>query len=619
MPKNKSYEVKEYADRPYEKFARNDLYEDRPGAILPLTCNDAIARGAIEAGVKVAACYPGAPVTYVLEALAHAARIYPEMHVEWSANEKCAYEVALGAVMSGARAMCIMKNVGMSWIADPLVSSSMLGVTGLVVVVADDPAAETSQVEEDSRWLARFAEVPVLEPSSVQETKELVKYAFDLSEEIAMPVVLRITVRLGYARAPVALGEIAHAVRRRRLHFDKTGGWKGGANLNLTWPDAGPTVLHKRFHGEVDRAVLGRMSSRPTQAAVQAAVEACAYHQVSDADGEICIVTAGLSHEEVRETLALVDAQRVAVAKLAITYPVPETLLRRVLGRYRTVVVVEEGEPIMEDQVRVLATMTERPARIIGKRTGHIPYAGEITSEVLATRLSRLFGWSNPLQSQLEAVEASLEFLRDRVPFRIGGQFCAGCPETAPTLILRKVLDSIADETVVCGDSGCGTIAAIPPIELVNSFICMGAGLGVAQGIYHSGIDAKAIAVMGDSTFFHSGIVELINAVYNRANVLLMILDNKATAETGQQPHPGAFGITASKQPTKELALEDLVRACQVDFVKVVDAYDVRELEDAYREALRIPGVSVVIARGTCALIVDRQRKESKIKGGQSS
>lgn len=619
MPKNKSYEVRELGDRPYQKFSSLDLGRDRPGETAVLSCNDAVARGAIEAGVRIAACYPGAPLTYVLEALAGAAAAFPEMHVEWSANEKCSYETALGGAMCGLRSMCIMKNVGVPWILDSLSSSSMLGVAGLVIVVADDPGAETTQAEEDCRLLARFAEVPVLEPGTLQETKDTVRYAFGLSEQLAIPVMVRLTVRQGYARALVTLGEIDHDRRRQAPRFTKstTSGWTGYPAIG--WPETGPALLHKRFHGEAPAPYLDLMRPRPTERAILEAADACPFNVVSDVDGaRLCVVTAGLAAEEVREAVALLDATDVAVVTLGITLPVPPRLVSRLLARYSAILIVEETEPVIEDQVRVLASEVPSPARIYGKRSGHVPYSGEVTSDLAADRIAALLGRPSPLREQALAYEDALTFVRERVPFKIGGQFCVGCPETAPTLTLRKVLDDLPGPGIACGDSGCGFIAQYAPIRLTNTFICMGAGLGVAQGISHTGI-GKIAAVMGDSTFYHSGITELINAVYNRANVLLMILDNKSTAETGQQPHPGAFGITATKKPTRELQLEDLVRACQVDYLKVVDSYDVKALEAAYREAMAVEGVCVVIARGTCALIVDRQRKEQRLRAEAAS
>lgn len=615
MPRNPSYQVKEYVDRPYEKFSRSDLAEDRPGTALLMTCNDALARGAVEAGVRVAACYPGAPVTYVLEALAAATKAFPEMHVEWSANEKVSYEVTLGAAMCGVRAICIMKNVGFGWIMDPLVSSTMLGVGGLVIVVADDPGAETTQVEEDNRWLARFAEVPVLEPASLQEAKDMVVYGFLLSEEVRKPVVVRITVRLGYSRGTVRLGAIAHGERQRVARFKKAvmDGWTGYPTLG--WPETGTVLLHKRYHGEAAPLYLELMGLHPNEAGLLRAVEASPFNNVQSAGGrEMCVITAGLVSQEVREAMAVIGAAEITVAKLGVTYPIPRELVGRLLREHDAVLVVEEIEPIVEEQVRVLATELGVSTRILGKRTGHVPYCGEITSDILAPMLARLLGRSNSLGDRRAALDSSLRFLGERVSFRLGGQFCAGCPEIAPTATLRKVLDSLAGPGIACGDSGCGFVAQYAPVNLANTFVCMGAGLGVAQGIARSGVGGKVAAVMGDSTFFHSGIIELINAVYNRANVLLVILDNKATAETGQQPHPGAFGITAVKGRTKELALEDFIRACQVDYLKVVDAWDARALEDAYREAMGVEGVAVVIAQGTCALIVDRQRKEQKLK-----
>jgi indolepyruvate ferredoxin oxidoreductase, alpha subunit len=612
MAKNKSYQVTELVN-PSQKFARADLFREAAGEKAILTCNDAVARGAIEAGVRVAACYPGAPVSYVIDALAAAASAFPEMHVEWSANEKCAFEVALGAAMSGLRSLCLMKNVGVPYILDPLASISMAGVGGLVIVAGDDPGAETTQAEEDFRNLARFAEVPVIEPATLQEVKDATRYAFELSEQIAMPVFVRITVRQGYCRALVALGPIDHERRRVAPHFVKsvTNGWTGYPAIG--WPETGTSLLHKRFHGEAPEAYLALMRERPTELGVLEASDASPFNAKTGPDrAPLCIITAGLATLEVQEALSLLQAsQEVAVVKLGATLPIPPKLVAEALERHAQILVIEETEPVIEEQVRALASEVHGAARIHGKRNKQVPYSGEITSDIVAPIVARLLSRASPLAEAEAAHAETLDFIRARVPFQVGGQFCNGCPETAPTQVLREVLDELPGSGIACGDSGCGFVAQYAPVSLANAFICMGAGLGVATGISHAGL-GKIAAVMGDSTFFHNGIVELINAVYNRANVLLLILDNKSSAETGHQPHPGAFGLTATRKPTKVLSLEEVIRPLQVDYLKVVDAYDVKALRETYYEAMAVEGVSVVIATGACALIVERQRKETR-------
>lgn len=614
MAKNAAYTVKDLVD-PSQKFASADIHHDRAGETAIFSCNDAVARGAIEAGLRVAACYPGAPVSYVIDALASAAADFPEMHVEWSANEKCAYETALGAAMSGVRSLCLMKNVGVPWILDPLASTSMVGVGGLVIIAGDDPGAETTQAELDCRILARFGEVPVLEPASLQEVKDSVRYAFELSERVAMPVFVRITVRQGYSRAPVTLGPIDHDRRRAKGHFTKdvVKGWTGYPALG--WPETGTSLLHRRFHGEAPQAYLDQMRPLPTEDALRAAADSCPFNRTQGpATAGLAVITAGLAALEVTEALDLLGASdEVAVIKLGITYPIPPRLVAETLSRYPRILVVEETEPVIEEQVRALSSLVADSGRILGKSSRHLPYCGEITSDVVVPVLAELLGRPSPLADEARRHGETLDFIRARVPFLVGGQFCAGCPETAPTRVLREVLDEVPGEGIACGDSGCGFIAQYAPVGLANTFVCMGAGLGVATGISHAGL-GKVAAVMGDSTFFHNGIVELINAVYNRANVLLLILDNKSSAETGHQPHPGAFGLTATRQPTRELVLEDVIRPLQVDYLKVVDSYDIKDLRQTFHDAMAVEGVSVVIATGTCALIVDRHRKETRAK-----
>jgi indolepyruvate ferredoxin oxidoreductase, alpha subunit len=598
---------------PSQKFVSAGLHRDAPEQTAILTCNDALARGALEAGVRVAACYPGAPVSYVIDALAAAVSDFPEMHVEWSANEKCAFEVALGAAMSGLRSLCLMKNVGVPYILDPLASVSMVGVGGLIIIAGDDPGAETTQAEEDFRNLARFAEVPVIEPAGLQEVKDAIPYAFALSEDVAMPVFVRITVRQGYSRQLVKLGPIDHARRKTVPHFEKsvTSGWTGYPALG--WPESGTSLLHKRFHGELDEAYLKHMRKKPVERAVLEAADACSFNAKTGPDtAPLCIITSGSAALEVEEALAVLNAQgEAAVLKLGIMLPIPPKLVASALERHEQVLVIEEIEPVIEEQVRALASEVKNAASIFGKKSGQVPFSGEMTSDVIVPILARFLGRPSPRAENEAAHGDALDFIRSRVPFQAGGQFCAGCPETAPAKVLREVLDALPGEGIACGDSGCGFIAQYAPVSLANTFVCMGAGLGVATGIAHAGL-GKVAAVMGDSTFFHNGIIELINAVYNRANVLLLILDNKSSAETGHQPHPGAFGLTATGARTKELFLEEVIRPLQVDYLKSVDAYDLKGLRQTFHEAMAVEGVSVVIATGACALIVERQRKEAR-------
>ena len=292
-----------YVQRTFMKYSSDDIAQDREGETALLSCNEALARGAIEAGVRVAASYPGSPLPYVMDNLAIAASLYPEMHVEWSTNEKTAYEVTLGASMAGVRALCPMKNVGMNWIMDPLASSQFNGTSGLVIVVADDPGAETTQNEQDTRYLAMFTEIPILEPSTMQEVKDFTAEALELSERLKIPVMLRVMERLGYGREPVVLGPIDHQVRQREASYTWNTAW------NLPWPERAAAARHKRFHGEVTPDIEEMIGALPNTKALEEAMEGLPINVLQMNRGaKLGIITAAMTYPPLVEALEILDA-----------------------------------------------------------------------------------------------------------------------------------------------------------------------------------------------------------------------------------------------------------------------------------------------------------------------
>jgi len=599
------------------KFWNPEIVRDAPGDTMFLNCSEAVARGAIEAGVRVAAMFPGSPLTYVIDNLAFAAEKWPSMHVEWSVNEMVSYEIALGAAMTGVRTLCPLKNVGMNWIMDPLASSQFMGAPGPVIVVADDPGAETTQNEQDSRYLGRFVEIPILEPATLQEVKDYVRLAFDLADEIRMPVMVRVMVRTGYERGQVELGPIAHDIREREPYFDRDmNKWSasGGQGFPINY-----NHRHRRFHDESWPAKIEQIGELPRLAHMTQRVTELAEHRLDMPDNaRIGVITCSLAHAEVLDALAgLNGGQEIAVLKTATSWPLPDHLVTRMLTELECVLVVEEIEPFLEEAIRVVAADIPGHAQIRGKTTHDLPVCGEMTRDQIGAALAKLSGKEYVAESSAEH-RSVVDGLMDReLGFNTPPKFCPGCPEHAALYGLKMALikEHLWGEVIYGGDTGCHEMAAFEPFEMAHCGVSMAAGLTLVAGIQKAGAtDNKVIAYIGDGTFFHGGLPALANAVYNQVDLLLVVMDNRTMAETGHQPHPGAFGVTATGRETKVIEIADVARSMQCDFVAIANAFDFEECRDVFREGLRTKGVSVVIARGTCALLVERQIKQGVTK-----
>jgi len=516
--------------------------------VRPLTGNEAIARGAWQAGVKVAAAYPGTPSTEILEALAE----YPpeDLHAQWSTNEKVAVDVAIGASLSGSRALAAMKHVGLNVAADAFMSVTYIGVNGgLVLVVADDPGIHSSQNEQDTRIYATLATVPVLEPSDAQEALEFTQLAFDISEQFDTPVIMRSTTRLSHTRSPVAIGARQEAPPRAFIE-------KPSKNVMI------PAYARPR-HG----TVLER------EAKLKAYLADSPINRWEDGDTRFGVITAGTCYPYVREVLP--DAN---VLKLGASWPLPDNLLRRYCESVDRIFVVEELEPVIEKEVRALGFKVE--GKCIFPRTGELSpelvRAGFEQAGILAPRPKRNDEWTpEPL-------------LRPPV-------LCAGCPHTSSFMAVR------ASGARVAGDIGCYTLACLDPLRGIDTTVSMGSSIGNAVGMAMAGETKPVVATIGDSTFLHAGIPPLINAVYNDANIAVLLLDNGITAMTGGQEHPGT-GKTLRGEPAAKVDYEALVRAVGVKWVRTVDSYDLATVHQSLREAINYRGVAVLIANRPCVL-----------------
>ncbi|MBE0431099.1 MAG: indolepyruvate ferredoxin oxidoreductase subunit alpha [Dehalococcoidia bacterium] len=562
---------------------------DAPGQRLFALGNEAIARGAIEAGVQVAAAYPGTPSSEILGTLAGVARDFG-MYVEWSTNEKVAFEVALGASMCGVRAMASMKHVGVNVAHDPLMTASHIGaVGGLLLVVADDPWAWSSQNEQDSRYIALQAYIPVLEPSSVQEAKDMTADAFRLSEEFGQLFMLRSVTRIGHGRGDIVLGEISRERRQGsfRKDLDRFAYVPRGARMNK------PLML-ERFER------------------IRKAADTLAYNRLQMVDGaKLGIIACGLSYSYTLEALNWLGLEdRVSILKVGTPHPLPEKLIIRLLNSVEEILVVEELDPFVELHVKAMVGGRNMTVKVHGKDV--VPRIGELSTGKVGQAVAGLTGCSLPVDfTGLDRLEQDVaEMLPLRPP-----ALCPGCSHRASFRAITAAAQRVAREygegvePIYPGDIGCYTLALNPPQYAVDTCICMGGGFGLANGMAHV-VEAPIIAHLGDSTFFHSGIPPLINAVYNKANVTMIVLDNSATAMTGFQPHPGT-GQTAMGEEATVVKAEDIARACGVQFVEVVDPFDLKTATKTIEMAIRFQGPAVVVCRGPCATIELREKRQA--------
>ena len=529
-----------------------------------LSGNEAVARGAYAAGVRVACAYPGTPSTEILEELSR----FPGVYCEWSPNEKVALEVGIGACLGGARTLVAMKHVGLNVAADPWMTLPYIGVNaGLVLVVADDPGMHSSQNEQDSRYYARMAGVPLLEPSDSMEAYRMVGAAFEISERYDTPVLLRLETRVSHSRTVV---EYEDERREVDLPYEK---------------DAVKRVMipgHARLRHPV---LLRRLEELAREA------ETSPFNRVEMRSDRVGIVTSGVCYQYVREAFP-----EASVLKLGFAYPLPERMARDFASHFRRLYVVEELEPFLEEALKALGL------DVMGK--ARIPRAGELDPDLVGSSLAEIMemdtglrdgGWSRPEATRTPRPST----LPSRPPV-----MCPGCPHRGLFYVLSRL------KLVVSSDIGCYTLSVLPPVSGIDCQVCMGAGVGMALGLerafasseVNASYRGKVVGALGDSTFIHGGITGLIDMVYNRTPCTIIILDNRTTAMTGFQDHPGT-GKTLMGEKTHALDLEALCRAVGVESVRVVDPWDLKGTEKALREEVGSDRTSVIISRRPCTLM----------------
>ncbi len=515
--------------------------------------NEAFARGAYEAGVRVVSSYPGTPSTEITEAAAE----YDEMYVEWATNEKVSVEVAAGAGLGGARALSCMKHVGLNVAADPLFTLAYIGVNaGVVLVVADDTGCHSSQNEQDSRYYARAAGVPMLEPASAQECKDFMKLAYELSEEYDEPVLMRSNTRISHSRGIVELGERVEIPLKDYVK---------DIQKNIPMP-AMAVKLHIAQEARMNK--------------LAEAANTLPVNRVEYNSKKIGVIAAGICYQYAKEALP-----EASILKLGLVYPIPMKLIKEFAEQVEELYILEEGEPFLETELKAAGIQLK------GKELF------SIQGEYSVNLVKAAFGRAVPEFVEKQAAPGRPPLL------------CSGCPHRGVFHVLGKL------KKVVTGDIGCYTLGAMPPLSAMDTTLCMGGSITMAHGLEKARgreFGKKVVAVIGDSTFFHSGITGLINMKYNGVNGTVLILDNRITGMTGHQDNPST-GRNAKGESAPMIDIEAIVRACGVEYVYEIDPFDIKGLEKLVKQECERDALSVIIAKRPCALISKEPKSLYKV------
>ncbi len=538
--------------------------------------NEAIALGALAAGVQVVAGYPGTPSTEVLEMVARYKT--DEVYVEWSINEKAAMEVAAGAAYAGARTMVTCKQVGLNVASDPLMSLEYIGVKGgMVIVVADDPGPISSQTEQDTRTFAQFSKVPVFDPSSPSEAYSMVRDAFELSEREGTPVFLRPTTRVDHGY------ESMQIVEEDEWLSQKPEGFKRDSSRWVIFPR-----LSVANHAKIERR-NERLSEELSDSRYNFIL-----HEVGETDGprRVGIATQGISFTYVHDSLDARNHPR--VLRIGTPFPFPERRAVEFLQGLDEVLCVEELDPVIERSLIAVCGRHGLNVRIRGKLTGDIAPSGENSPDSVRDAIARFIGGcESDVQAGLKE-EPSVQLpLRPPV-------LCAGCPHRASFYAVKRAMKG--KKTIYCGDIGCYTLGNARPLDMVDTCLCMGAGITIAQGVFHVEPDTTCFAFVGDSTFFASGITGVVNAYYNQVNLTLIVLDNSTTAMTGHQPHPGT-GRTMMGEVVQSVSIEAVLRGIGLTTVETINPLDHELAVQTVRRVASEPGVKAIIFKSPCIVL----------------
>ena len=534
--------------------------------------NGAIALGALSAGVRLVAGYPGTPSSEIIETVSKVP--HEGVHLEWSVNEKAALEVAAAAAYSGARAMVTMKQMGLNVASDPLMSVAYIGVKGgLVIVSADDPGPISSQTEQDTRRFADFCRIPVFDPSSPEEAYEMIREAFDYSEKYGTPVLFRPTTRVCHAYA------------------------------SIETPDDFPSGTYDGFERDPSRWVIfprlsylnhGKIEQRNREIAKDFSF--FRFNTVEGKKSQKAVVASGVSYAYVKECLKGRDDVR--LIRVATAFPFPEDFILKALDGVEEVLCVEELSPYIEEQILKTAGKHHLPLRVSGKLDGSVPHNGENSVELSSGILDRFLGIRTGLE-QADLTDAPALPVRPPV-------LCAGCPHRASFYAVKQAMKG--KKAVFCGDIGCYTLGNAMPLDMVDTCLCMGAGITMAQGLSHMNPDITCFAFVGDSTFFASGMTGAVNAVYNEADLILCVLDNSTTAMTGHQPHPGT-GRNMMGNAVEKVSIEKVLEGIGVKKILSVDPLNLEESVRAVRECAAEKGVRAIVFRSPCVALTKPEGK----------
>lgn len=543
--------------------------------------NQAIALGALAAGVRLVAGYPGTPSTEVLETVAKNRQ--ENTYVEWSVNEKSAMEVGAGAAYTGARTMVTMKQVGLNVAADPLMSLEYIGVKGgMVILVADDPGPISSQTEQDTRHFARFSKLPCFDPSTVQEAYDMVQEAFEYSEKYGTPVFFRSTTRVSHGYASIQVKDVEEYKNVEPEGFVKD---------TKRWVIFPKLSYQAHINIEARNEELAKVFSQYKRNLLIPAEEGCKELKKG-------IATGGFNYTYVTEAMANLGQLR--ELKVSTPHPFPEQLAVEFLTGLEEVLCIEELDPVIERELIYIAGKYHLPVKILGKLSHHVKNSGENTRDSVLADIAAFMGRQLP-----EQVENGQAVPVPELPVR-PPVLCAGCPHRASFYAVKKAMQG--RKTIFCGDIGCYTMGNAMPLDMVDTCLCMGAGLGIAQGVGHIEPDTSCFAFVGDSTFFAAAIPGVVNAVYNQAEMTLIVLDNSTTAMTGHQPHPGT-GHTMMGEVVAKVNIEAVLQGIGVTAVETVNPLDLDKSIEVVRKMAGLPGVKAIIFKYPCIAITKPEGK----------
>nr|WP_319392966.1 indolepyruvate ferredoxin oxidoreductase subunit alpha [uncultured Desulfobacter sp.] len=545
------------------------LLKDSPGEKIMLLGNEAIARGAVEAGVAFATTYPGTPSSEVSLNLFQMSQ-ESDLYFEYSTNEKVSLEVAAAAANSGLRTFCMMKHVGLNVAADPLMTLAYIGVTaGMVILTADDPAMFSSQNEQDNRYYAKFGHLPMLEPSSVAEAKDMIKEAFELSETLKQPVILRTTTRINHSNAFVTFGEIKERKTKGRFEKDP---------MRCVTVPAVARGLHVKLVDRMDKA---------------AGMSETSDFNFTAGQGVWGVVANGVSYHYALDAVKDLGIEsKVKILRPGFSNPLPKKKIKDFLAGCEKVLVIEEGEPFMEEAIKAFAQEAGLVIPILGKTDALFTPLGEFHPAMVREKIAAFFGVDYTPAARIDT--SDVPEIANRPP-----NLCSGCSHRATFYAIKKAAEGM--DVIHPSDIGCYTLGFMPPLSVGDFVVCMGGSVSSSCG-FSKATDQKVVSVVGDSTFFHSGITGLVNAVFNRHNFTLVILENGITAMTGHQPHPGVDMELMGMEGYGRVNIENLVKALGVEHVSVIKPFKVKKSIETIKEAMAFDGVSVVISQEPCIL-----------------